>query len=220
VSEAAEVLGPALTRERARELTDEVRRDAVVLWTKVVDLYDGGAHLALGYSAWGDYWKSEFGQSASRGDQLVRAGRVARILLDAGATLPANDLQARELVPVLRAAPAELPDVWARALEVADGQPSARMLRAVVAPYRESARPNRRTKQRAIGQMAIRRRRNLVAMPLANAHAAASSAKDALTEALRTAPDPDDMRAWLEHAEAARGDLRHVIGRLRRELDA
>ena len=41
-----------LTRGDARTLTEEVKRDAAVLRAKLLRLYEGRAHEALGYSSW------------------------------------------------------------------------------------------------------------------------------------------------------------------------
>lgn len=67
----------SLTEEAARALTDEVKRDAEALWAKLLDLYEGKAHEALGYTSWGDYYTAEFGGSRSAAYRLLEAGRVA-----------------------------------------------------------------------------------------------------------------------------------------------
>jgi hypothetical protein len=126
-----------MSRDEALAATDEVRHDFGVLWNKVLDLYERGAHIALNYSSWGEYWSTEFGVSGARGEQLVRAGRVARELERAGLPLPANDLTARQLLPVLRSAPDELAPLWQRALDQ-HGKPNARQVQAMVAPYRQT----------------------------------------------------------------------------------
>jgi hypothetical protein len=50
----------SLSRIEARQLTDEVKVDAQKLWAKLLSLYEGGAHIALGYSSWADYCRQEF----------------------------------------------------------------------------------------------------------------------------------------------------------------
>ena len=50
-----------LSRDEARSLTDEVKRDAERLWRKLIELYDGEAHIALGYASWRSYYAAEFG---------------------------------------------------------------------------------------------------------------------------------------------------------------
>jgi hypothetical protein len=131
-----------MSRDEALAATDEVRHDFGVLWNKVLDLYERGAHIALNYSSWGEYWSTEFGVSGARGEQLVRAGRVARELERAGLPLPANDLTARQLLPVLRSAPDELAPLWQRALDQ-HGKPNARQVQAMVAPYRRARQHGR-----------------------------------------------------------------------------
>jgi hypothetical protein len=213
-----DVLPAQLSPERARALTNEVRRDAARLWLRVLELHDGGAHFALGYTSWGAYWEAEFDQYKGRGDQLVRAGKVARALELANAPLPANELQARELFPVLYHAPTDLVDVWSRVLEGTAGKPTARYVREVVAPYLPERRPRQRHSTERVGSP--RRARNRVAMPVRNAHAAASTAAESVDDALATEPTDDMMRDWLEHAEKAHDLLGAVVRRLRRELQA
>jgi hypothetical protein len=99
-----------LTAVQARTLTDIVKGDAEALWRKLVRLHQGGAHTALGYTSWGDYFAAEFGQSRRRGYELLRAAEVSEILASAEfrtEQLPANEAQANELTPFLREPNAE-----------------------------------------------------------------------------------------------------------------
>jgi hypothetical protein len=50
-----------LTAQEARELTDEVKAVAAGLWRRLLRLYEGGAHTALGYASWHAYCAVEFG---------------------------------------------------------------------------------------------------------------------------------------------------------------
>ena len=93
-----EALVPVLGPSEARRLTDEVKRDAETLWRKLVELYDGGAHTALGYSSWQGYCDAEFGFGRSQSYRLLEAGRVAELVPHGGM----NERQARELAPLLR----------------------------------------------------------------------------------------------------------------------
>ncbi|MDX6556555.1 MAG: hypothetical protein QOD86_2750 [Miltoncostaeaceae bacterium] len=124
-----------LTRVEARRLTDEVREDAATLWGKLLRLYEGGAHTALGYASWGAYFEAEFGQSRSRGYQLLGAARVV-------ASLPAPEVQstvvdlteshARELE---RVPEDQRAGVWRAAVMLANGEGrpvAARHIRAVL----------------------------------------------------------------------------------------
>jgi len=45
-------------------------------WVELVRLYEGGAHLALGYASWADYYTAEFGEARSEGYKKLRCGRV------------------------------------------------------------------------------------------------------------------------------------------------
>jgi hypothetical protein len=90
-----------LSSAEARRLTDEVKADAATLWAKLLRLYEGGAHRTLGYASWGDYFMAEFGQSRTRGYQLLEAARVRESL--APSTIvdpPENDAQLRVLARI------------------------------------------------------------------------------------------------------------------------
>jgi hypothetical protein len=54
-----------LTRDEARAMTDEVKEDAAVLWGKLLRLYEGKAHVALGFKSWGAYYVAEFAAASS-----------------------------------------------------------------------------------------------------------------------------------------------------------
>jgi hypothetical protein len=89
-----------LEEREARALTESVKADLASLWAKCQRLYKGGAHSALGYSNWGDYFEQEFKQSRARGYQLLRAAAVReeieRKVLDPAKLDAMNEKQARE----------------------------------------------------------------------------------------------------------------------------
>jgi hypothetical protein len=76
---------PTLDMAQARLLTDEVRADATAMWEKLRTLYEGRAHIALGYSSWADYCAAEFDMRKSQAYRLLDAGRVRHLL---GAPIP------------------------------------------------------------------------------------------------------------------------------------
>jgi hypothetical protein len=104
-----------LSATDARALTDEVKADAAALWAKLLALYEGGAHTALGYASWGAYCAAEFDMGQSAAYRMLDAGRVVAELeahSPNGGT-PASERQARELLPVLRdAGEAAMVEVW------------------------------------------------------------------------------------------------------------
>jgi hypothetical protein len=127
-----------------------VKQDAERLWRKLVELYEGRAHLALGYSAWGVYCDSEFGMKQSRAYQLLDAGRVARVLDSTpGGIRPPTEKHARALAP-LRDEPDQLREAWAEVVEL-HPEPTAAHVRDVVQQRRpqppateeEKAQPRR-----------------------------------------------------------------------------
>jgi hypothetical protein len=111
-----ELVAVGLTSEAARTLTDEVKADAERLWRKLNELYERGAHVALGYASWGDYFTTEFGSSRSHGYRLLASGRVLDTIRQSpiGDWLPKNEAQARELAPLL-----DQPDLLRQAWEAA-----------------------------------------------------------------------------------------------------
>lgn len=106
----------ALDAPAARSLTDEVKADAAALWQKLLTLYEGGAHRALGYSSWGAYFEAEFGQSGRHGYRLLEAARAV-------GSLPSDQMvtesQARELA---RVPEPERASTWQQANERAEAE--------------------------------------------------------------------------------------------------
>jgi hypothetical protein len=89
-----------LSPVEARTLTDEVKHDVVALREKLLRLYEGGAHLALGYTSWRAYWEAEFETHWRTGYRELEAARVDRVV-GPWANGPLPERQARELVPLL-----------------------------------------------------------------------------------------------------------------------
>jgi hypothetical protein len=86
-----------VTKNEARKLTAKVRRDAEALWLKLLDLYEGGAHTALGYSSWAAYFEAEFGQGKANAYRLLNAAKVHRIVSLHVETRGLSEAQARVL---------------------------------------------------------------------------------------------------------------------------
>lgn len=121
----------AFSEHEARELTDEVKADAEHLWSKLLRLYEGNAHLALGYRSWGAYYESEFRQSGNYGYRMVQMGQVMARLPNGQRPRPANERVARELVPLLDDDEL-LCQAWDEACHRDGDQPSAELVREVV----------------------------------------------------------------------------------------
>jgi hypothetical protein len=112
----------------ARRLTDEVKADAAALWVKLLRLYEGGAHTALGYSSWADYCAEEFDMGKSQAYRVLEAARVVEAIPQLGNGAP-SEAVARELVPVLREDPEDVEEVWAEVVEEHGPRPTARQVR-------------------------------------------------------------------------------------------
>lgn len=80
---------PALGKDEARMLTDEIQRTVTRLWLLVTEAHDRAAHFALGYESWDDYVRGELKMSPSRSYQLLDTGHVMRALAEAGANIEA-----------------------------------------------------------------------------------------------------------------------------------
>jgi hypothetical protein len=124
-----------LSQSEARRLTEEVKADAQRLWAKLLELYKGGAHIALGYSSWADYCEQEFHMKKTRAYQLLQAARVVQSTmvdsLQVTSQLPESERIARELVPLL-GNPQAIDEAWNEAVEMAGGVPTAQTVREVV----------------------------------------------------------------------------------------
>ena len=132
----------------ARVLTDEVKADAQALWAKLLRLYEGGAHQALGYSSWADYCAAEFDMGKSRSYQMLDAARVVESLPEStNVDSPPTESQARELTPLLDQ-PEAMAVAWQTAQEVAveqDRPVTAQDVRELVRPV--APRPESWTEQ-------------------------------------------------------------------------
>jgi hypothetical protein len=129
------------TVEAARALTDEVKADAAALWAKLLRLYEGGAHTALGYASWREYCAEEFNLGKSRSYQVLDAARVVEALPEStNVERPRSEAVARELVPVLRDEPAEVKEVWADVTYLHGPEPTAKQVREKVQARRGPTR--------------------------------------------------------------------------------
>jgi hypothetical protein len=137
---------PVLTTPEARALTDEVKADAAALWAKLLQLYEGKAHVALGFTSWGAYYTAEFGESANHGDRLLRAGRVLEAIGDNPTGLR-TEATARELAPILRNGSDAVREAWEETVERHGPEPTAKQVREVV---------RKREPERAMPSWAVR----------------------------------------------------------------
>jgi hypothetical protein len=122
-----------LTAIDARRLTDEVKADAQRLWAKLLSLYEGQAHIALGYTSWAAYCEQEFHLRKAHGYRLLQAAQVVNQLArespigespQVTSQVPESEAIARELVPLLRN-PQALDEAWNEAVETAGGVPTS-----------------------------------------------------------------------------------------------
>jgi hypothetical protein len=96
---AGEVIAP-LTRDDAEHLTALAQQQAAELWRTLLRLYEGAAHLALGYANWAEYFTDRFGKRASTAYKLLRAARVEAEISVHVDTSEMSEAQARVLAPL------------------------------------------------------------------------------------------------------------------------
>jgi hypothetical protein len=72
-------VGEPMSEAEARKLTDQIKRDAEVLWDNLVAAYHGRADIALGYACWDLYCQNEFGQLRLRLPREERQAVVASL---------------------------------------------------------------------------------------------------------------------------------------------
>jgi hypothetical protein len=126
----------ALSQSEARRLTDEVKADAQQLWAKLLNLYEGGAHIALGYSSWAEYCQREFHMSNGHSYRLLQAARVVSQLPMGSSPqgvsqVPESERIARELVPLL-GNPQAIDEAWNEAVQEVGGVPTVAKVKEVV----------------------------------------------------------------------------------------
>jgi hypothetical protein len=127
-----EIVRGQLSRAEARMLTEEVKSDAQALWVKLLALYEGQAHLALGYSSWAEYCRDEFEMGKSQAYRLLDAGRVVEQLPEGHS--PIGESVAREL-----AAADDPAEAWADVVELHGEEPTAVQARSGVQELKNPA---------------------------------------------------------------------------------
>ena len=136
-----------LTESAALALVEEVKADIKALWLKFLLMYEGGAHLALGYTRWGDFYAAEFGgprdETGGHGYRLLRSARVVeRLPID---NRPTRESVERKLVPLLPY-PESMRGAAAEAFAL-HGDPTADQMKEVAArwlePHKAVASANR-----------------------------------------------------------------------------
>lgn len=190
-----------LDLETARTLTDEVKKDAAALWTKLLHLYEGEAHTALGYSSWADYCAEEFDWSDATAYRLLGAANVVA-QLPMGSSTPVTERVARELVPVLRDDPEQVPEVWGEVVEEHGEQPTAAEVREVVERHVPLA-PKR----------AVNSQHKLVSGIAQKARLIAELEHHVDLNAIQSLPE-EEKAEWKQQLSAARTVLSRVIAAL------
>lgn len=90
----------SMSRDAAKELTEQIRSMATATYVLVKRAYDYKAWMALGYDSWGDYVTSEFSISRSRSYQLINQAKVIEAISESapdGTSVTITEAQARDV---------------------------------------------------------------------------------------------------------------------------
>lgn len=204
---ADDLAAATLSRDEARTLTDEVRGDAERLWRKLVELYEGKAHVALGYGSWHAYCSAEFGMKQSRAYQLLDAGRVVAALDSTNVESPPNEGQARALRPLLRH-PEALKEAWSEVVETHDS-PTAADVREVVTRRVGEEQP---MSNKATMNAEAAKRKLYAALSGINGYCL--GLEGFRFDRACAVADPDDLAAW----ESLAADAVSALNRVRRVI--
>lgn len=211
-----EVSTTILNHEDARILTDDVKRDARELWRRMLSLYEKGAHVALGYSSWGDYCSAEFEMGRRTSYNILGAGRVNAIVSGPDECNMLHSLNARQadaLVPLL-----DKPEVLREAVEVVqetaaaeDRKPTARDYAEATEAIREAPAEVIEKPKDLLGPYIAKRAREEKALGIGEFSWVSAAASD-----LRKLPPLE--RLWLPNdkgnVDALDDDVRFLIERI------
>lgn len=140
---AIETTGVELTQRvlKAYECEESVRRAGQAMLDAAVglrSLKDEKLYLDLGYPTWEAYCTARLGWTPQHANRVIEAAGIMESLRlrsePIGSVLPTHESQVR---PLRAVDPAERAEVWAEAVESADGgQPTAKQVEAVIAARR------------------------------------------------------------------------------------
>lgn len=139
-------IGVPLSIEEARELTEQIRSTADVLYVLIARAHAGRAWEALGYPTFADYVREEFDISRSRAYQLLNQAQVVSMIEAAvpeGTDLHISEAAARDLKDVIAEV---VPDVATRTEGMAPDEAGA-MVEEIVSEYRDRVRENRERRE-------------------------------------------------------------------------
>lgn len=82
-----------MTKEKARDLTNRIRKAVDNLWELLIEAHETKAWKMLGYDTWAEYVNAEFSMSRARSYQIIDQGRVIQALREAACDLSTNGRQ-------------------------------------------------------------------------------------------------------------------------------
>jgi hypothetical protein len=127
----AQITTVEMTKSCARDLTDRIKAAVDDVADMLHRAHEGRAWAALGYESWKAYCETEFQMSKQHSYRLLDFVEVRNVIVAShpGVT-PTSEKPVRVLT---RLEPHQQPVVWARAVEIADGeQPTAKQVEQAV----------------------------------------------------------------------------------------
>lgn len=92
---------PGMGQPDAAALTERIREEAERTWALLVEAYDGGAWLAMGYDSWDAYVVGEFDTTANPAHRLLERARLEPADETSPAPMELSESQAREFIDQL-----------------------------------------------------------------------------------------------------------------------
>lgn len=93
-----------MTKDAARELTDQIKATATATYVLVHRAHEFKCWVSLGYNTWEDYVVTEFDMSKSRSYQLINQAKVVQAIQDVvpdGTNIMLTEAQARDVEKAL-----------------------------------------------------------------------------------------------------------------------
>lgn len=93
-----------MTKDAARELTDQIKATATATYVLVHRAHEFKCWVSLGYNTWEDYVVAEFDMSKSRSYQLINQAKVVQAIQDVvpdGTNIMLTEAQARDVEKAL-----------------------------------------------------------------------------------------------------------------------
>lgn len=189
----------AMTKAKAKALTQRIRDGVESIVTLLRQAYDEGAWKALGYETWEAYVKTEFAMSRSRSYQILDQGRVIEEVKSAAGLSTMVDIDERQA----RAIKGDLPAVTAEIRSRVDLGETPEQVAADVVAKAAARKAEREARGRQQAENDRQREAARAALPDAIKRGEEAKAKNGSKDAAVTGLSPAERIAELEEANKA-----------------